>query len=187
MNSTGWQVSKKCPKYNLEVVTKMGIWCWCTSTPDALLIFVTPGHNCLFSEDIYYIYSVLICMWDHPLSVFHVGRYLMTEDDINIKYVTHDIINLLPTKILWAPLLLFTAISVLIMMMKVMIIWCFKLNYKHGMSLEALSPFEWLLGRTSQLQSVIELLLSYMVTLSKLTNGKFLHTPLNISTLCIHI
>lgn len=55
----------------------------------------------------YYIYSVFICKRDHPLSVFHVGHYLMTKDDINIYYVTHDIINLLSSKILWKPLLLF--------------------------------------------------------------------------------
>lgn len=96
-----------------------------------------------------------------------------------INYVTHDIINLLPIKIWWANLLPHDTISVLIMMMKGMIIWCFKWNYEHETSLQGLSPSEWLLARTSQLHSIIELLLSYMVTLSKLTNGKFLHTPLN--------
>lgn len=90
----------------------------------------------------YSIYSVLICKRDGPRSLFHVGHYLMSKDDININDVTRDIINLLPTKSLWAPLLLFAAISVSIMVMKVMIIRCFKLNYKHGTSLEAPSPSE---------------------------------------------
>lgn len=45
--------------------------------------------------------------------------------------------------------------------------------------------FEPLLARTFQLQSIIELFASYIVTLSKLTNGKFLHNPLNLSMLCI--
>lgn len=34
-------------------------------------------------------------------------------------------------------------------------------------------------GNSAGLQSIIRLLASYTVTLSKLTNGKFLHTPLN--------
>lgn len=42
-----------------------------------------------------------------------------------------------------------------------------------------------LLSGNSRRQSIIQLLASYTVTLSKLTNGKFLHTPLNCSTLCI--
>lgn len=66
----------------------------------------------------------------------------MSKDDVKITYVTHNIINLLSTKSLWAPLLLFAAISVSIMVMKVMIIRCFKLNYKHGTSLEVPSPSE---------------------------------------------
>lgn len=74
----------------------------CAQTPDALSIFVTPGHNCLLNVDIYDIYSVLICRWDHPPSVFHVGQYLMIKDDVNINYVTHAIISLLPTKVWWA-------------------------------------------------------------------------------------
>lgn len=35
------------------------------------------------------------------------------------------------------------------------------------------------LAGNSGLQSIIQLLASYTVTLSELTNGKFLHTPLN--------
>lgn len=182
----GHRLVKKCPKCNLEAVAGR-ILQWCAHTPDALLIFVTRGHNCLLNKDIYDIYSVLICRWNHPLSVFHVGHYLMIKVNININYVTHDIINLLPTKVWWVPLLMLDTIRVLIMMMKGMIIRCFKLSYEHETSLEGPSPSEWLLARTSQLQSIIELLLSYMVTLSKLTNGKFLHTPLNLSTVCIHI
>lgn len=91
----------------------------------SLLIFVTPGHNWPFNEDIYYIYSGFTIRQDHPLSIFHTGHYLMTKAIININYVTRDIINLLATKNLWAPLLPFAAISVFIMMMKVMIIRCF--------------------------------------------------------------
>lgn len=161
----------------------MRVWRRCTRTE--LLIFVTPGHNCLWNEDIlFYLFSFDLSAGP---SVFHVGHHLMSKDDVNISYVTHDIINLLPTKSLLSPLLLFAAISVSIRVMKVMIIRCFKLNYKHGTSLEAPSPSDGLLARTPQLQSIIELRLSYMVTLSKLTNGKFLHTPLKLHTLCIHI
>lgn len=45
---TGRQVGKKCPECNLEAVAEIRIWRRCTRTPDELLIFVTPGHNCLW-------------------------------------------------------------------------------------------------------------------------------------------
>ena len=55
-------------------------------------------------------------------------------------------------------------------------------HYKfHGFS------FEPLLAITSQLQSITVPFASYMLTLSKLTNGLFLHTSLHPSMLCLFI
>lgn len=47
--------------------------------------------------------------------------------------------------------------------------------------------FEPLLAITSKLQSITVLFASYIVTLSKLTNGQFLHTLLHPSMLCLFL
>lgn len=121
------------------------------TNPDAFTIFCYSRSKLPFKwEQLYFL--VLICGWDHPLLFFFFfvwGQYLMIKEDVKLNYVTHGIINLLPIKIWWAPPPLFDTIGSLIMMIKGMIIQCFKWNYEHETSLQGLSPAEWLLASLS--------------------------------------